>query len=275
MYRDLLVHVDPTTGGRRRLAYALALAEVFDARLTGLHVRAPPDLPPLYKPSRIDQMLEEQDEHLALSAEKAEQLFRSATAAARIPVRWRAASGNMARGIADMARYADLVIVGQYEHEGSYVHHPLALAEDVVRISGRPVIVTPSRVGPGQVERAAVAWDGGAQAVRALHDALPLLEKAADVAVITVGDVETADEAARDLRELADHLTQHGIGADRIRSVHAGGQHTGAILEQLRAGGFDLLVMGAFGHPAWLELIFGGTTYDVLESSPVPVLISR
>jgi|WetSurMetagenome_2_1015567.scaffolds.fasta_scaffold142201_3 nucleotide-binding universal stress UspA family protein len=274
MYRDLLVHVDPSDAGRRRLAYALSMAEEFGARLTGIHVRTPPDLPPLYKPSYIDRITKELDAQLALSAELSAELFQSATEGATIPVRWRATHGNMAHGVAEAARYADLVIVGQYEHEGSSHHHPFTLADDVVRLAGRPIVVTPDGAAPFRGDQVAVAWDGSAQSVRALHDAFPLLERAKAIAVITV-DGDDGARARLDPDELADHLARHGINPAEIRSVLADGKDTSTILDQLRAGGFDLLVMGAFGHPAWLELIFGGTTLDLLEESPVPVLISR
>ncbi|MBV8683665.1 MAG: universal stress protein [Caulobacteraceae bacterium] len=276
MLRDILVHVDPTDGGRRRLVYALGMADTFGARLTGVHVRAPPDLEPMYKPSHVDDVLKAQDARLALSAEASAELFRSVTASATNPVRWRAVCGNLAQSLASKARYADLVIVGQYEHEGAYEHHPFTLAVDLVQIAGAPIIVTPKEVGPPGVRHIALAWDGSAQCVRALHDAIPFMERATDVAIITVdGDGAARDRVKADIRDLTDHLEQHGIGAGCIRSVLEEGQHTSAILAEMRAGGFDLLVMGAFGRSAWAELFFGGTTYDVLQSSPLPVFISR
>jgi nucleotide-binding universal stress UspA family protein len=276
MYRDLLVHVDPSDGGRRRLTYALTMAEQLGARLTGIHVRTPPDLPPIYKPSYIDRITEELDARLALNAELSAELFRSATQGSAVPVRWRAVSGNMAHGVAEAARYADLVIVGQYEGEGGDdVHHPFSLADDIVRLAGRPIVVTPLEVAPFRCGRVAVAWDGSAQSVRALHDAVPLLQRAEAIAIITVESVGIGEQAGLNAVELTDHLGRHGIDRERIQCNLADGKHTSAILDHLRAGGYDLLVMGAFGHPAWQELLFGGTTLELLEESPIPVLISR
>ncbi|MFP3277684.1 MAG: universal stress protein, partial [Paraburkholderia sp.] len=39
--------------------------------------------------------------------------------------------------------------------------------------------------------------------------------------------------------------------------------------------GADLLVMGAYGHPRWRELVMGGATRTVLKSMTVPVLMSH
>jgi len=45
MYRDLLVHVDGSEAGRRRVQIAVNLATRTGAQLTGLHVTPPADVP--------------------------------------------------------------------------------------------------------------------------------------------------------------------------------------------------------------------------------------
>lgn len=37
----------------------------------------------------------------------------------------------------------------------------------------------------------------------------------------------------------------------------------------------DLLVMGGYSRPMWLEFIFGGVTQSMLLSSKIPVLVSH
>jgi nucleotide-binding universal stress UspA family protein len=46
-------------------------------------------------------------------------------------------------------------------------------------------------------------------------------------------------------------------------------------VERVETQHFDLLVMGAYGHAAWVEFLFGGTTQSALMNSNVPVLISH
>jgi len=75
----------------------------------------------------------------------------------------------------DRARYADLVILGQYEWQGHQVAHPLPIAQSVVSRCGRPVLVVPAANEPTSFDRAAIASDGSREAVRNVHDALPLL----------------------------------------------------------------------------------------------------
>ena len=37
----------------------------------------------------------------------------------------------------------------------------------------------------------------------------------------------------------------------------------------------DLVVMGAYGHPAWRELFLGGATRHVLKHTTIPVLMAH
>jgi len=40
-------------------------------------------------------------------------------------------------------------------------------------------------------------------------------------------------------------------------------------------GGYDLVVMGAYSRPRWLEFVFGGMTLSTLLTSNVAVLVSH
>jgi nucleotide-binding universal stress UspA family protein len=53
MYRDILVHVDGRTAGRRRVQFAFDLATRSGARVTGLHVTPPAEVPSRFKPSLV------------------------------------------------------------------------------------------------------------------------------------------------------------------------------------------------------------------------------
>ena len=75
MFRDLLVHVDGGQGGRRRVQFAVALAARMGARLSGLHVTPLPDVPPLYKPSRVAEVAAGISSELALDAREAATTF--------------------------------------------------------------------------------------------------------------------------------------------------------------------------------------------------------
>ena len=274
MIRDLLVHVDGSEAGRRRLRFAIDLALRTGARLNGLHVMPPPEVPPLYKPSQVDEATANMSWKLASNARAAREAFNEEVAERLTDARWFESDGEVVHGICDSARYVDLVILGQYEWQGPHVNHPLPIAHSVVLRCGRPVVVVPAAVGPISFARVAIAWDGSREAVRAVHDALPLLALSQSVEIVTVippSAVESDDNA----KHLSAHLANHGIkiegGVIQIRAE----EEPITLRKQMEKAQYDLLVMGGYSRPMWLEFIFGGTTQSMLLSSKIPVLVSH
>jgi nucleotide-binding universal stress UspA family protein len=274
MLRDLLVHVDGSEAGRRRVQLAIDLALRTGACLSGLHVMPPPDVPPLYKPSQMDEAVVNMSRKLAVNARAAKEAFHDEVAQRLADTRWFEADGDVVDGISDSARYADLVILGQYEWQGPQVVHPLPIAHSVVLRCGRPVFVVPAAVGSISFDRAAIAWDGSREAVRAVHDALPLLALSQSVEIVTIippSAVRTEDDA----KHLSAHLTNHGIKIEgSVIQIKAEGE-LAALRQQIEKARYDFLVMGGYSHPMWLEFIFGGMTQSMLRSSKIPVLVSH
>ena len=272
MFRDLLVHVDGSPAGRRRVQFAVGLAARMDARLSGLHVTPPTEVPPVYKPSRVAQVAAEISSELALDARAAATIF-SEEATQRLPEScWFAAKGDVAHAITYKALYADIVIVGQYEWQDSFERHPLPIAHSVVLRCGRPVLVVPAVVQLSALDKIAIAWDGSREAVRAVHDVLPLLRLSRSIQIVTMIHPSAEDDEF-DAKSLSAHLANHGIGTNvlQIRTVD---EHA-SLRKQMEQGQYDLLVMGGYSHPMWLEFIFGGATKSILLSSKIPMLVSH
>jgi nucleotide-binding universal stress UspA family protein len=274
MFRDLLVHVDGNHAGRRRVQFSVDLAVRMCARLSGLHVTPPAEVPPRYKPSRIAEMAAKVSATLASDARTAATIFSEEATQRLAGATWVEVTGDVVRGISEQARYADLVIVGQCEWQGSPESYPLPVAHSVVLRCGRPVLVVPAVVQPSALERIAVAWDGSREAVRAFHDALPLLHLSRSAQIVTMIHPSAADDEVN-AKSLSAHLANHGIKVGtsllQIRTV----QEHESLRKQIEQGQYDLLVMGGYPHPMWLEFIFGGATQSILLSSSIPVLVSH
>ena len=88
MFRDLLVHVDGSDARRRRLQFAIDLAQRTGARLSGLHVMPPPDVPPVYKPSQLDEAVANMSLKLALNARAAREAFDEGVGQRLADARW-------------------------------------------------------------------------------------------------------------------------------------------------------------------------------------------
>jgi nucleotide-binding universal stress UspA family protein len=274
MLRDLLVHIDDSEAGRRRLQLSIGLARCTGAQLTGLHVTPPPDVEPLYKPSQLDAAVANLARKLDAEACSAERIFADETAINSISGGWFAAEGDIVQGISHRARYADLVILGQYEWQGPHVSHPLPIAHSVVVHCGRPVLVVPATTGPFSLARIGIAWDGSREAVRAVHDALPLLGLANFVEIITINP-SSAEQLAEDVYQLKVHLAHYGITIAEKGVAIQTDDEAAALREQAERANYDLLVMGGYSHPMWLEFVFGGTTKSLLRSSKIPILVSH
>jgi hypothetical protein len=88
-----------------------------------------------------------------------------------------------------------------------------------------------------------VAWDFSRAAARAITDAMPVLEKAKQVRVVTVLN-EKALDTRRSAEEVAKNLSRHGIDVI-LDAVDAAARPIGEVLESHAAScGADVLVMG-------------------------------
>jgi len=274
VFRDLLVHVDGSQAGRQRVKFAIDLAERTGARLDGLHVTPPAEAPPRQKPSTLARVQRALEAELAADALAAEAIFRDETAKLLSGARWFQAAGDMAANVNARARCADLVVLGQYEWQDPPHRHPLPVANFVAMQCGRPVLVVPAGAPTTQPNRVAIAWDGGREVVRAVHDALPLLRLARTIDIMTIAGSPAAHHAG-DGEELATHLAHHEVNASiSQRRVVTRDDH-GSLRKEVEAGRYDLLVMGGYSHPMWMEFVFGGATHSILLSSKTPVLVSH
>jgi nucleotide-binding universal stress UspA family protein len=115
---------------------------------------------------------------------------------------------------------------------------------------------------------AAIAWDGSAQAARAVRAALPLLGVASEVVVLRNSDDAGADDEAADMQRLISYLERHGLKASARRVQ--GEKVATSLLEAARAGKCELLIAGAFGRPRLYELVLGGTTRALTQATGAP-----
>ncbi len=58
-----------------------------------------------------------------------------------------------------------------------------------------------------------------------------------------------------------------------VEKVLARGHAAAQILEQVESGGHDLVMMGSRGLGGVRSLLLGSVSHDVLQASPVPVLV--
>jgi nucleotide-binding universal stress UspA family protein len=156
-------------------------------------------------------------------------------------------------------------------------HGQRPLLEALIFESGRPALLLPegaTRQLSSTFNTIAVAWDHSRPAARAVADALPMLQSAKRVHVVTVVDEKRLDKPRSGV-ELCKHLARHGVEVT-FDEVPAKGRAIGDVLEaQVIERNADLLVMGAYGHSKMREFILGGATKRVLTQPFTWTLLSH
>jgi nucleotide-binding universal stress UspA family protein len=276
-FKNLLVHIDDGKACADRIKAAITLARAHEAHLTGLYVAAEPSLLGdigVEIPARSEFLAVLKDQ-LAERTEAAKARFMGVVERAGLSAecRWADWTGmGIAEVIGLHARYTDLVVMGQPDESREPENH---IAEDVVLSSGRPALVVPY-IGAGKTigERVMVAWDAGREAARAVHDALPVLERAKSVIVLVINP-HRDNHGAEPGADIALHLARHGIKVEAQHLEAKGLSVADTLLSRLADNGIDLLVMGAYGHPRLRELVLGGVTRQIFQEMTVPVLMSH
>ncbi|HEX9703032.1 MAG TPA: universal stress protein [Rhodospirillales bacterium] len=275
-FRDILVHVDDATENATRLESAINLAKTTNARLTGLFVRSRPYIPPYAEVQISPEILQRHAEEIEELAKQAEKNFRATVKGSGVKAEWRSVEGGLGSVLSLHARYHDLVVLGQKDPRDLLMPGDRDMPDEVIMTCGRPSLIIPyAGKFPTIGRNVMVAWDASATATRAVHDALPILKTAKAVTVMVInpmtdlpgiGDLPGADIAA--------HLARHGVKAeaDHVESDLDAGE---MLLSRAADKGADLLVMGAYGHARWREVILGGVTDHLLDHMTLPVLMSH
>lgn len=170
--------------------------------------------------------------------------------------------------VALRGRMADLIVVGR--PKGDEEPALQATLNAALMDSGRPVMVAPRAPVSSLTKSCAIAWNGSAEAARAVAAALPFLIKSQRVTIL-VAEEEEGTPSAQDLEN---HLAWHGVSAE-IRRVVPSGAVGAALLKAATDVEADLLVMGAYTHSRLRQLILGGVTRHILDHAQIPVLLSH
>lgn len=134
--------------------------------------------------------------------------------------------------------------------------------------SERPVLMVPPEAPAGAFgRRVAIAWRDDAQALKVLVPALRVLSGADQVHLIAGVRPGNATPAIPPV------LIEHAVPATLHVLAIGSGSFGEAMLGQAQGLGADLLIMGAYAHSPWREMLLGGVTRTVLAQARLPVLM--
>ena len=278
-YKTILVHVDGAPTAPERVAVATQIASQHDAHLVGA---ATTGLITKYCRGGdimlAAALLQEEIDRTRQDATVALEDFERQARAAALRHESRLTDDEPQTGLVLQARYADLVVLSQSAPGQDGLLAGPGLPVHLALFGRRPVLVVPHAGSQRRLERhALVAWDGSGPATRAVTDALPLLRRSArvTVAVFDPGR-QSIVHGAQPGADIALFLARHDVNAEVLERATPAGQGVGDALLSLAAElGADLLVMGAYGHLRWREMVLGGVTRTVLAAMTLPVLLSH
>lgn len=276
-YPSVFVHVDASRSVTTRVNLAARIAAAQDCRLVGVCATFTPEPRWFYRMDEASKYLQADRERRLRRHETLRQQFQSTLAEQSVTAEWRSEDGDPVVHTLKEIKEAGLVVAGQPDETDPEAYVAPQFLESMILESGRPVLVVPYAVSIETIgTRALVAWDGGRECTRALHDALPLLA-GSEVHVLSVQamrhslrqDAAQASSAARLLRDVgAEVQTEFGPAAADMAIGEL-------ILSRAADCGADMIVMGAYGHGRFRELVLGGVTRTILSSMTVPTLFAH
>jgi nucleotide-binding universal stress UspA family protein len=274
---DIVVYVDSSEATKARVGFAVALAKEHGAHLIGIAF-APTALLPLYGADVGFADMSEVMASVKTQGANALRAFEARANADGVSVEAELMQGmseEFPHDFAHAARHVDLAILGQ-PRDGDPLIGQYALVERCLFASGRPVIIVPALTDKPSLEGTIVAaWDGSAEAARAINDALTFLKPASRV-VLVVGVMSGQDdEQAPQTDDMMAHLKRHGVTAEALRVKAGEGDIGRLLLSTAKSLDADLMVMGAFHHSRWREFILGGVTLTVLEEATIPLFMAH
>lgn len=272
--RALLLRVEPSTPESAVMGNAVNFARRTGAELWGLYPLEYPEFPGYVEARLPRELLEINRNHFKELAEETGAAFRKACESAAIDWTWRCVEGDAARSVIVNGRVADLLLLaGGKESNQSSMDE---FTGQVILQCGRPAMILPSEpMAEDAGSRVVLAWNARRECVRATHDAMPLLRNAEWVKVVTLKRGSAADQDDVPGAGICRHLARHGVAADAHVVSFQGRSAGAALLEWARENDADMLVMGAYGHSRWRELVLGGVTAHVLRNADLPVFMSH
>jgi len=277
-YKTILVHVDDSRNANTRIELAARLAMTEQAHLIGIALTGVSRF--LYETVATDPSDPNIVPYLETLRQRAEQAlipFENIAQRVGVPsMEKRIVDDEASIGLNMQARYSDLIVLGQYDPDGSAPSSYVNLPEHVALHSGCPVLIVPyagafTNVG----ERVLVAWNGSLEAKKAVRNAMPLLRRA-NIVEVAVFNPESQADAHGDQpgADIALYLARHNIKVDVMQEKTD--SDAGEALLSLAANlNSDLLVMGCYGHSRFREVLLGGATRTILKSMTLPVLMSH
>ncbi len=113
-----------------------------------------------------------------------------------------------------------------------------------------------------------IAWNQSREAARAVKTAMPILQQADEVTIVSCG---AEDRVGPKSSQIAGYLTYWGVKSRRVNT--RGKDIEKELLAEFKEAGADLMIAGAYSRTRWRERVFGGTSDFLLRKAKIPVFM--
>jgi nucleotide-binding universal stress UspA family protein len=172
--------------------------------------------------------------------------------------------------VGSYGRVFDVTVLGRPSSDPRGPH--MSTLEASLFESGRPSLIAPPSPPATLGENVLVAWNCSTEQARATAFAMPLLQQAKRVTILTV---EGATVPGPTGEQIARYLQFNGVSAIAVTQRAQGRGGGELILAYAAAQGCDLIVKGAYTQSRLRQMIFGGTTRHILANATLPVFTAH
>jgi len=277
--KTILVPTEQNDVMNSALQTAVLLARKFDSYIEGFALRfAITDAVAMDVASTMPLATFERESQE--SAKQAQRLFEACMRDNNVP-RASGNKGSLSYGWLDDAlegdyfvgsygRVFDVTVLGRPNSDPKGPH--MSTLEASLFESGRPALIAPPSPPKVIGDNILVAWNCSTEQARATAFAMPLLQQAKRVTLLTVEGATvpgpTGDQIAR-------YLQFNGIAANAVTQRIQGRSAGETILAFAASHGCDLVVKGAYTQSRLRQMIFGGTTRHILGNATLPVFTAH
>ncbi len=183
-------------------------------------------------------------------------------------------AGELATNIVRLAGTCDLFVISQDATKNTASRD---LLEAVMFEAGSSVLLVPQGLAfdEGIPKTILVGWRDTPECAHAIAAALPFLQRAETVVLVSVTEDEAAEECSLEpMADMARHLARHDVKIE-TRELPHWHHASDALLNEAKAVAADLIVIGAYGHSRMREFLLGGVTKNLLRESGVPLLLAH
>jgi nucleotide-binding universal stress UspA family protein len=273
MYKTILLYLPSAQSAEVVANEAAQLAREHGATLIGAHsivkITVYGGIP--------DDILAQHNERERREAEAVKFIFEEAARRHGVPYEWRARPAKdteVFREIVAQCRSVDLVVAPGKDFDDP-LGHWYDLPERLAMDTGRPLLLLPrDRTLTSFGKRIMVAWNGSRESTRAAFDALPLLQAAESVYLLTLAD-SLDGPLVGGAEDLTAALKRQGVNAE-LALVGATSKPDGEeLLARAAERLCDMVVMGFYGRSRLSEMLWGGVTRHMLKAMTIPVFTSH